>query len=95
MGTFRADIDDATLRQLCEQTNPRAIEGTLEIALQGADVLLGFGRRRVLEADAIGTMAKDPIVFAMANPYPEVDPSSNRRRGARNCDRQKRFSQPD
>ena len=76
MGAFRADIDDATLRQLCETTNPRAVEGSLETALEGADVLLGFGRRRVLEADAIGTMAKDPIVFAMANPYPEVDPST-------------------
>ena len=76
MGSFRADIADETLRELADSTNPRGIEGTLETALVGADALIGFGHRRVLEASAIETMNENPIVFAMANPQPEVDPAS-------------------
>ena len=76
LGAFRDDIEDETLSELAARTNPRGVRGTLETALEGADVLLGFGRRRVLEAAAIGAMNADPIVFAMANPYPEVDPAS-------------------
>ena len=76
LGQFRDDIEDPTLRNLADSTNPRGIEGSLEKALEGADALVGFGHRHMLGADAIRAMNADPIVFAMANPQPEVDPAS-------------------
>ncbi|HEC42630.1 MAG TPA: NADP-dependent malic enzyme, partial [Bacteroides sp.] len=45
---------------------------TLEDALKGADVFLGLSKADVMTADMLKTMAKDPIVFAMANPNPEI-----------------------
>lgn len=75
LGAFREDIEDETLRMVATRTNPRGFKGSLVEALQGADVLLGFGRRTLLEPETIRTMNSDPIVFAMANPYPEVEPA--------------------
>jgi len=66
--------DDETLREIAAQTNPRAVAGTLTQALQGADVFMGFGHRTVVEPEAIAAMNVHPIVFAMANPQPDVDP---------------------
>ena len=48
--------------------------GTLRDALQGADVFIGVSAPGVLKAEWIEEMGTDPIVFAMANPDPEVDP---------------------
>ena len=71
--------DDETLspahRELAGQTNPRRIRGTLRDALQGADVFIGVSAPKVLDAAWIPEMAKDPVVFALANPDPEVDPA--------------------
>lgn len=75
LGTHRDDITDETLNAVAIETNPRHIQGSIEDALKGADVLLGFGRRTVLAPSAVESMAADPIVFAMANPYPEVEPA--------------------
>jgi len=61
--------------ELAAATNPRRIAGDLRTALQGADVFVGVSAPGILEAEWIGEMAEDPIVFAMANPDPEVDPS--------------------
>ena len=74
-GILNREQRDETLYDLAQTTNPRGVSGTIEDALKGADVLLGFGRRRVLEPAAIEAMNADPIVFAMANPYPEVEPA--------------------
>ena len=74
-GTHRTDLTDETLNEVALSTNPRHIKGNIIDALVGADALLGFGRNHVLEPSAIQAMAQDPIVFAMANPYPEVDPA--------------------
>lgn len=74
-GVLKAQQDDETLREVAQNTNPRQISGSIQDALVGADVLLGFGRSHVLEASAIRAMNGDPIVFAMANPYPEVEPA--------------------
>ncbi|MBW3635946.1 MAG: NAD-dependent malic enzyme [Armatimonadetes bacterium] len=67
--------EDETLREMAQKTNPRGVSGGIVEALVGADALLGFGRHHVLEADSIRAMNTDPIVFAMANPYPEVEPA--------------------
>lgn len=55
-------------------TNPDGFRGTLVDALQGADVFIGLSAPGVLPAPAIAKMARDPIIFAMANPVPEVMP---------------------
>jgi malate dehydrogenase (oxaloacetate-decarboxylating) len=57
-----------------ENTNPHKFKGSIEDALQGADLYLGLSGPGTIEASALKHMAKDPIVFAMANPTPEVMP---------------------
>lgn len=74
-GILSDEQENETLAELAKKTNNNNVQGTIEDALRGADALLGFGRRRVLEPDAIRAMNADPIVFAMANPYPEVEPA--------------------
>jgi malate dehydrogenase (oxaloacetate-decarboxylating) len=75
MTVLGADASNETLREMAEKTNPRGLTGGIVDALVGADVLIGFGHRTVLEPEAIQAMNPDPIVFAMANPQPEVEPS--------------------
>ncbi|MGP7960052.1 NAD-dependent malic enzyme [Sanguibacter sp. A247] len=62
------------LRWTAEHTNPRGVTGTLAAALAGADVFIGVSAPDVITADDVATMATDSIVFAMANPRPEIDP---------------------
>ena len=57
---------------LCTITNPKDLRGTLADALVGADVFVGVSVGGALKPEMIKTMAKDPIVFAMANPTPEI-----------------------
>ena len=57
---------------LCTITNPEDLRGTLADALVGADVFVGVSVGGALKPEMIKTMAKDPIVFAMANPTPEI-----------------------
>jgi malate dehydrogenase (oxaloacetate-decarboxylating) len=60
--------------ELASRTNPARIAGGLREALQGADAFIGVSVPGVLQAEWIQEMAEAPIVFAMANPDPEVDP---------------------
>lgn len=55
-------------------TNPNNEKGTLADAVRGADIFLGVSVPGAIERDDIKTMAKDPIVFALANPIPEIIP---------------------
>ena len=59
---------------IAEHTNPDNLSGTLVEALAGADVFLGVSAPNILTGADIATMADDAVVFAMANPTPEVDP---------------------
>ncbi|WP_244932351.1 NAD-dependent malic enzyme [Nocardioides sp. W7] len=61
--------------QLAEATNPRRVRGDLRAALADADVFIGVSAPGVLQAEWIRDMATDPVVFALANPDPEVDPA--------------------
>ena len=61
-------------RWLAENTNPRMISGSLLDAMDGADVFLGVSGANIIEVSDLARMAPDPIVFALANPDPEVDP---------------------
>jgi malate dehydrogenase (oxaloacetate-decarboxylating) len=65
---------DVSKGWLAEHTNREGRHGSLRDAIRGADVFIGVSGPNVLDPTDIGTMAKDPIVFAMANPDPEVDP---------------------
>jgi malate dehydrogenase (oxaloacetate-decarboxylating) len=71
--------DDETLSpamaDLAGRTNPRKVRGTLEDGLRDADVFVGVSGPGVLKAEWIQTMAAKPVVFALANPDPEVDPA--------------------
>lgn len=67
---------------LAAMTNPRKITGTMHDALNGADVLLGVSGPGLATADDIRHMAKGAIVFAMANPTPEIMPDEAKRGGA-------------
>jgi malate dehydrogenase (oxaloacetate-decarboxylating) len=59
---------------VADNGNKRAKSGSLADALLGADVFVGVSAPNVLSSDAVKGMAKDPIVFAMANPVPEIAP---------------------
>lgn len=57
-----------------EHTNPDNVSGSLSDVIEGADVFIGVSAPGVLKVEDIKKMARDPIVFAMANPVPEIDP---------------------
>ena len=59
---------------LARVTNPDGVRGSLVDVLKGADVFIGLSGPGVLPAEAIADMAPDAIVFALANPAPEVAP---------------------
>jgi malate dehydrogenase (oxaloacetate-decarboxylating) len=60
---------------LAARTNPRGVTGSLQDALVGADVFIGVSGPGVLDAQWIEAMADEAVVFALANPDPEVDPA--------------------
>ena len=68
---------------LAKRTNPRGVSGTLSDAIKGADAFIGVSAKDVLSADMVRSMNADPIVFAMANPNPEIDPKLALEAGAR------------
>jgi malate dehydrogenase (oxaloacetate-decarboxylating) len=59
---------------LAKSTNPRKVKGGISDAIQGAHVFIGLSAPNVITAADIRRMAKDPIVFALANPNPEIAP---------------------
>lgn len=69
--------------QLAEETNPQRKSGSLAEVIQGADVFMGFSAPGVLTGDMVKTMAQDAIVFACANPTPEIFPDDAKAGGAR------------
>ena len=73
---------DASKRWLAEHTNRSGITGSLQDAVRGADVFIGVSGPGVLTGGDVATMAKGAIVFALANPDPEVDPQAAREHAA-------------
>ncbi|RXT08116.1 NAD-dependent malic enzyme [Ammoniphilus sp. CFH 90114] len=57
-----------------QMTNPHNLSGNLSEVIEGADVFIGVSAPGILKVEDVKKMAKDPIVFAMANPVPEIDP---------------------
>ena len=69
--------------RLAEETNPQKKSGSLAEVIRGADVFLGFSAPGVLTGEMVKTMAKDPVIFACANPTPEIFPEEAKAAGAR------------
>ncbi|MDP8977853.1 MAG: NAD-dependent malic enzyme [Actinomycetota bacterium] len=77
LNRHREDLDDSK-GWVAEHTNPDDRQGTVQEALDGADVFIGVSGPNVLEPSDLSVMADDGIVFALANPVPEVDPAGAR-----------------
>lgn len=71
--------------RIAAQTNPRGVTGSLADALADADVFVGVSVAGVLSQDMVRSMAPHPIVFALANPVPEIMPHEARAAGAAVC----------
>ncbi|AEG13813.1 malic protein NAD-binding protein [Desulfofundulus kuznetsovii DSM 6115] len=69
-------------RRLAQATNPWKIK-TLEEAMVGADVFIGLSGPGVLNEKMVRSMSKDPIIFAMSNPIPEIFPDEAKEYGAK------------
>jgi len=69
--------------EMAKVTNREKIRGTLVDAIKGADVFLGLSTAGVLKPEMVKTMAFDAIIFAMANPTPEIMPDVAKKAGAR------------
>ena len=78
----RKDARDPIFRRFGKQTNPRDLRGGKAVALDGADVFIGLSAGNTLSVADVATMADDAIVFAMANPTPEIDPAVARQHAA-------------
>lgn len=68
---------------VAKKTNPKRLKGPLEDVIDGADVFIGVSVGGALTVDMVKKMAKDPIIFAMANPDPEINPKEAKKAGAR------------
>jgi malate dehydrogenase (oxaloacetate-decarboxylating) len=71
--TGRTDLN-ASKRWFAEHTNPERLSGSLSEVMPGADVFIGLSGPNLITRDDVLTMAADPVVFAMANPDPEIRP---------------------
>jgi malate dehydrogenase (oxaloacetate-decarboxylating) len=78
----RSDLNLAK-QEISRLTNPRNVTGTLADAILGADVFLGLSVAGIVTPAMVKSMAKDGIVFAMANPVPEIMPDLALEAGAR------------
>ncbi|MDR2605850.1 MAG: NADP-dependent malic enzyme, partial [Oscillospiraceae bacterium] len=72
----------APQRELAEWTNPDRVRGGLADAVRGCDVFIGVSAPNILTPAMVRTMNSDPVIFAMANPVPEIMPDAAKAAGA-------------
>ena len=77
----REDMNDIK-KEMAKITNLNHETGELSKVIQGADVFIGVSAPKTLTADMVRTMAKDPVIFACANPTPEIFPEEAKAAGA-------------
>lgn len=75
--------DNPVKAELAKITNKDNLDASLKEAIKGCDVFVGVSVPGVIDKEDIKAMAADPIVFAMANPVPEIDPADAKEAGAR------------
>lgn len=68
---------------VAKKTNPKKLKGSLEEIIEGADVFIGVSVGGALTEEMVKKMNKDPIIFAMANPDPEILPENAKKAGAK------------
>lgn len=73
---------NAEKQELAKRTNPNKLQGSLAEVLIGADIFVGVSKPGVLTPEMIKTMAEKPIIFALANPVPEIMPDIAKEAGA-------------
>ncbi|MDI6604448.1 MAG: malic enzyme-like NAD(P)-binding protein [Thermoanaerobacteraceae bacterium] len=78
----RQDADTSKIA-IAKITNKNKLTGALKDALIGADIFIGVSAPGIINSEMVKTMAKDAIVFAMANPVPEIYPDEAREGGAK------------
>jgi malate dehydrogenase (oxaloacetate-decarboxylating) len=76
------ETDNETWRWLAENFNRDGYSGDLSGAVEGSDVFIGVSAPNILKGSDVAKMAKDPIVFALANPDPEISPTEAARHAA-------------
>ena len=77
-----APYNNPEQQKMAKITNKNKLVGTLADAMKGADVLIGVSKPGIVTQDMIRGMAKDPIVFVMSNPVPEIMPDLAKEAGA-------------
>lgn len=80
ISSSRTDLNSEK-QKLLEFTNHDNVSGSLEDGLRDADIFIGVSKAGLLSVDMVKTMAKDPIIFAMANPVPEILPDEAAKAG--------------
>ncbi len=78
----RGDLDSEAKMFLAAATNKENIDGALKEAMKGSDVFIGVSAAGLVTKDMVRSMEKDPIIFALANPDPEILPSDAKEAGA-------------
>jgi len=81
LSSSRSDLDSYK-KQLVEITNKENIKGNLAAALRGSDVFIGVSRPNLLDPKDILLMRERPVIFALANPTPEIMPDVAKKAGA-------------
>lgn len=74
---------DPFKKELSTLINHRGVKGGLKEAIQGCDVFIGVSKAGLLTGEMVESMAKDAIIFAMANPTPEIFPDEAKKHGAK------------
>ncbi|MEC9490589.1 MAG: NADP-dependent malic enzyme [Halanaerobiales bacterium] len=82
LNSSNLDQYDFLRQQLIKRTNPDQLEGSLAEAVAGADLFIGLSVGNILKSEMVKEMAAEPLVFAMANPTPEIDPEAALKAGA-------------
>jgi malate dehydrogenase (oxaloacetate-decarboxylating) len=81
-GILKTDNGNSYKKDLAERTLAAEESGTLEDAIEGADLFIGLSAPGIVSTEMVESMAEDPIVFALANPDPEILPEDAREGGA-------------
>ena len=77
------EYTDPSLVEISKITNPNNESGALADSIKGADVFVGVSAPNLLSTEMVSTMNRDAIIFAMANPVPEIFPEDAKKGGAR------------
>lgn len=84
-GILHKNVPDLNwaMKELAEFTNPTQMTGSLADAIKGADIFIGVSAPGIVTEEMVASMNKDAILFAMANPVPEIMPDLAKKAGAR------------